>query len=279
LIFEEASWEAEKEIAELKSRLFETSATIPAKTPAEVLNVTLTYRLTYIDVIADKAARIIVNEETARRYEDWLNAFVKFEFEETLAWARSKAEGYPDGLLPYFNPDGFQLLMMGKLEIYKSKAASRVLRSMRSLAASEPPVTSGGAAQSTEGTTGSTGSPPVQKSSAANIGSGAVPAARRYGFEANMHRHKAIAGIVGRHDSNWENGSRGWRADSTLKGICTDLDHREIDIPENWKTAKTPSLTRVPLKGWADALELGYKKLITDQIRYSLEMARKKTTR
>jgi hypothetical protein len=152
LVFEEANWEAEKEIAELKSKLLETSVTMPAKTPAELLNTTLTYRLTYIDVIADKAARIVVNEETARKYGEWLNDFVKFEFEETLAWARSKAEGCPEGLLPYFNPEGLQLAMMAKLEHYKSKAASRVLQTIRSSATSEPSVASGGTAQSTEGT-------------------------------------------------------------------------------------------------------------------------------
>jgi len=101
---------------------------------------------------------------------------------------------------------------------------------------------------------------------------------RRHGFEAEMDRHNSIASIVGRHDSYWENGSTRWRNDSNLKSICTDLDQSEIDIPKNWKTAKTPSLTGLRLKGWGDALELGCKKLITDQIRYSLEMVRKKTT-
>jgi hypothetical protein len=71
------------------------------------------------------------------------------------------------------------------------------------------------------------------------------------------------------------NGFRRWGKDSTLKGICTDLDVAEIDVPESWRTGATPSLNEVKVKSWTDALDLGYKKLVIDQIRYSLAVVLK----
>ena len=96
---------------------------------------------------------------------------------------------------------------------------------------------------------------------------------RRYGFEADAARHSAIGESVGRH-ANWKGGSKNWRSDFLLKSICADLDQTKIDIPKNWRTGRTPSLKGVRLRSWVDALELGYKKLIADQIRYSLDMLR-----
>jgi hypothetical protein len=92
-----------------------------------------------------------------------------------------------------------------------------------------------------------------------------------------MARHNAIAAIVGRYDTLWKHGSAVWRHDSTLKSICSDLDREEIDIPGSWKAGKTLSLKNIKLKGWHDALELGFKKLVMDQLKYSLQIVIEKT--
>jgi hypothetical protein len=116
---------------------------------------------------------------------------------------------------------------------------------------------------------------------------------RRHGFPADMQRHLAIAEIVSRYAKHWEAaGPKRWARDPALKSICTDLDQAEIEIPQNWANGKpspkgkkqsrtggllphnaagtraTPDI--VKLKGWSDAIALGYKRLVVDQIRYSL---------
>jgi hypothetical protein len=98
---------------------------------------------------------------------------------------------------------------------------------------------------------------------------------RRYGFEADMRGHNAIAKAVSRHDPRWRMGSKAWRA--ALEGICKDLDSEGIDIPGQWKTGTTLSLKSTELKSWFDALDLGFKKLVIDRIRYSLKMVLKRS--
>lgn len=98
---------------------------------------------------------------------------------------------------------------------------------------------------------------------------------RRHGFQANLDRHKAIAHVVERHSAGWRTGSRSWRNDSLLKRICADLDQSEIDIPPNWRKGNGTTLNGIRLKGWDEAWELGCKKLVIDQIRYSLKMVLK----
>jgi hypothetical protein len=117
---------------------------------------------------------------------------------------------------------------------------------------------------------------------------------RRYGFQADMQRHVAIAEIVTKHAKHWEGGSALWARDLVLQKICIDLDQAEIDIPLNWKNGKpapkgkkqlgtrhlrqhnaagrTASADTVKLKSWSDALALGYKRSVVDQIRYSLRL-------
>ena len=117
---------------------------------------------------------------------------------------------------------------------------------------------------------------------------------RRHGFQADTQRHLAIAEIVSKHAKHWEAGSTLWARDSALKSICTDLDQAEIDIPLNWKNGKPSPKSKkqsrtshlpqhnaagtrashdtVKLKGWSDALALGYKRSVVDQIRYSLRL-------
>jgi hypothetical protein len=94
---------------------------------------------------------------------------------------------------------------------------------------------------------------------------------RGRGFEADADRHNAIADIVEKWCPGWKMGSMAWRH-TVLKSICLELDQGEIDTPRGWRTGRTASLNGIKLKGWAEAFELGYTKLITDAIRYSLRM-------
>lgn len=98
---------------------------------------------------------------------------------------------------------------------------------------------------------------------------------RPHGFEADAKRHKSIADIVGNYDPDCLKKSNRWKQASILKDICAGLDGAEIDIPDSWRRGATPSLKEMKLRDWGDTLQLGHKKLIVDQIRHSLEMARK----
>lgn len=142
-VFERANWKAEELISQLKTRLLETCATNGNMGPAEFVQHCLTYELGYIDVVAEQGSEIVVNEETQRNYEDWLNDLVKFRFERFLALAQLEAEGFPGGLLPYFDPPRVQMLMMSKLELYKSKGASRVRQNIQNVAEKSPEETHG----------------------------------------------------------------------------------------------------------------------------------------
>jgi hypothetical protein len=122
----------------------------------------------------------------------------------------------------------------------------------------------------------------VQKS-AASVHSRAVPMARRYGFEANMARHRAIVEIVTQHAQTWRQGSKAWKEHHALQSICTDLDKAAsldesglYEIPESWKKGgKTQALGGAKAKGWSDALQLASQKLVVDQINASLKMVLK----
>jgi len=104
-------------------------------------------------------------------------------------------------------------------------------------------------------------------------GEGIAPMSiRPRGYMANMARHHAIVESIGRQDPHIKNNSKRWRMDSALKNICIDLDHDEMDVPSNWSAGRTPSLGEVKLAGWCEALELGSKKLVADQLSYSLRM-------
>jgi len=98
---------------------------------------------------------------------------------------------------------------------------------------------------------------------------------RRHGFDAAMDRHTVIVEIVERHAPNWRTDSRAYCKDSIVESICTDLDTAEIAIIDNWRLGKTRSLDGSRLKNWCDALDIGSKKLVTDQIRTSLNAVRK----
>ena len=102
---------------------------------------------------------------------------------------------------------------------------------------------------------------------------------RRRGFEPDVERHTSISEIVARHDGGWRNGSKAWRSSALLKEICADLDQAEIDVPRGWRTGKTRCLGGIKVPSWSDAINLGYKKLVVDQIQYSLDMASRSATR
>src|SRR6266566_2809604 len=96
------------------------------------------------------------------------------------------------------------------------------------------------------------------------------PAARRHGYEAEVQRHQTIAEAVGRHYPGWRKGSSGWGQDSVLQRICKDLDGSGVGVPETWRSGKTASLNGIRVRDWSEALDLGYKKLVRDAIRYAL---------
>jgi hypothetical protein len=102
---------------------------------------------------------------------------------------------------------------------------------------------------------------------------------RRRGFKANAVRHEAIADVVERHDGRWRNGSKVWRQDSILESICTELDQAEIDIIEQWRKGKTPSLNGITLKNWRDALEPATRSssLITYAIAWTWRSRKRRT--
>ena len=105
----------------------------------------------------------------------------------------------------------------------------------------------------------------------------AISSVMRFGFrkkrKADLDRSRKIANIVYRHDGRWWNGSRAWKREPSLSCICAGLDHAEIPIPSSWRQGRTPALSRIglDLRGWADALDLGYRRLAVGVIDYHLE--------
>jgi hypothetical protein len=97
---------------------------------------------------------------------------------------------------------------------------------------------------------------------------------RTHGFPANMVHHDKIATVVNRHAPNWRVGSNAYRNETLLEEICRDLDEAGVDIPKSWKNGLTPSLKGVKVRNWQEALELGTKKLVADQINTSLKTVR-----
>jgi hypothetical protein len=215
------------------------------------------YRTGYFNVIAKDATCIVGSDETARWYESWIDDSAKLFLDDTLSRIRCKDPGAGLAPPPFFHPEDMArfegeitLEVMRIVRHYKTEVASIVLRIKRA------PSPAG-----------------MEKSNSPE--EAARKRGRHRGFAADVKRHNSIADIVVRHHPTWEKGSADWKKDSTLKGICTDLDAADIDIPDNWRTGTTPSLNEVKLKSWSDALDLGYKKLVIDQIRYSLDVVLK----
>src|ERR1700674_4857809 len=93
----------------------------------------------------------------------------------------------------------------------------------------------------------------------------------RHGSKTHHDHHKQITEICARY-ATWRKGCNSWGNTASLKRICAELDQHQIPIPERWKTGRTESLRRIGihLNGWSDALDLGYDRLVVDQIRYSI---------
>jgi hypothetical protein len=123
--FDEANWEAERELADLKLELFRRFQE-STKAPPDVLQLLLTYRLTRFDVIATKALRTVDGSETARGFEDWLRNFGKFEFEDILRNLSLQTHAYPEGLTPLLDVEAFRLMLMQKVEQHNTAALSIV---------------------------------------------------------------------------------------------------------------------------------------------------------
>jgi hypothetical protein len=123
--FEKASWEAEKDLADLKLELFRRFDA-STKAPAEVLKILLTYRLTRFDLIAMRVRQNVDDADTARRFEDWLRAFGAFEFDDILSRLKLPTPDFPNGLLPLLDLEGFRLKLMQKVEQHNAAALSIV---------------------------------------------------------------------------------------------------------------------------------------------------------
>jgi hypothetical protein len=109
---------------------------------------------------------------------------------------------------------------------------------------------------------------------------------RSHGFPANMERHIAISVVVSRRAPNWHNHPAMWRKHEVLRSICADLDTAMTsdesglyELPESWRAGTATALHGAKCRGWCDTLELGAKRLITDHIKYSLEMVNKHETK
>jgi hypothetical protein len=94
----------------------------------------------------------------------------------------------------------------------------------------------------------------------------------RLSRDAYLERNRKIADVVARHDPGWSNRPSIWKREAVLTQICKDLDESKIDVPSSWREGLTPSLFRVglDLRGWSDALDLGFKNLVKAQIQRCL---------
>ena len=97
----------------------------------------------------------------------------------------------------------------------------------------------------------------------------------RYGSKTHHDHHKQITESCARY-TTWWRGYNSWGNKASLRQICAELDQHQIPIPERWKTGRTESLRRIGihLNRWSDALDLGYDRLVVDQIRYSIARQR-----
>lgn len=123
--FEQANWEAEKDLGDLKLELFRRFDA-STRTPAEVLQILLTYRLTRFDAVASRGRQTVDDGETARRYEDWLRAAATFDFEDILRKLARPTSGFPHGLIPILDVEGFRFIFMQMVEKHQVAALAAV---------------------------------------------------------------------------------------------------------------------------------------------------------
>jgi hypothetical protein len=213
--------------------------------------------------VASQAAVALGRPPNADPAKFWLSCLC-------LDLLQDSPEGARAELLRPVPGGGFIIDLLGSSAAYCSRLAAKAEACANEKLSRSPQSTFG---SPPEVVTGSRGSEETAVKGKSNT---PEKAARRRGFEADLKRHNSIADIAERHDPRWGHGSGHWRQDSILMAICTDFDGAEIDVPDSWRTAATPSLNGVKLKSRSDALELGYKKLVIDQIRHSLAIIRKK---
>lgn len=86
----------------------------------------------------------------------------------------------------------------------------------------------------------------------------------------DMVRHNEIAEVVGKHDPHWRTKEKQWRSDEVLEKVCKDLDDSLVPVPSNWTSAQRAKQGRV-LETWVWAFEIGEKRLVRENISYSLQ--------
>ena len=94
----------------------------------------------------------------------------------------------------------------------------------------------------------------------------------RLSRKAYQERNRKIADVVAQYNPGWSHRPAIWKREAVLTQICIDLDQSNIDVPSSWREGLTPSLFRMglDLRGWSDALDLGYKHLVIAQIQRCL---------
>jgi hypothetical protein len=132
-VFEEATWEAKQEIGQLQS-----SFLAPYETPAELLEAIFKYRTGHFNTIAKQGICVVGNDETARRYESWIDDSAKFYFEDTLTRINCKDPEADPAAPPFFKPESLAsfkrdltLELMRIANHYKTEAAALALRIKR----------------------------------------------------------------------------------------------------------------------------------------------------
>jgi len=116
--------------------------------------------------------------------------------------------------------------------------------------------------------------------SAGHTNSSPSPTRKRFGSlsgrKADRQRNRDIANIVNVYDDRWWFGSKLWK--SELGRICTDLDRAQIAVPPSWTEGRTQQLLQfgVDARSWCEALDLGFRQLVIDQIRYHLQRCLRK---
>jgi len=94
----------------------------------------------------------------------------------------------------------------------------------------------------------------------------------RPGPKPDVNCNRKIADIVGLCDPRWRDGSRLWRQKSSLKQICADLYIAKVRAPASWLEGRTLALSKIGLdaRTWEEALNMGFHRLVIDQLRYHL---------
>jgi hypothetical protein len=131
--FEEATWKAKEALNGLRSELLETLA----KPPFDFIQSLLTFRVREVSAYANAALLIVGNEQTAERYEHWIEDFARFVLDDTLKKGQVKNPQADSESPPLFTPEllpritaDLSLQLMRVVAYYKKQAANRVLQVM-----------------------------------------------------------------------------------------------------------------------------------------------------